>query len=393
MSNIKIHLLGATGSIGTSTLAVLDHFKEIRFSKYCIHSLTANRNTELLMKIASQYTPRAIASVSGVSTNNSFLKEYLGSDSVQNLIINEVSSGDMVLNALVGSSGIRPTLASLDAGADIALANKETLVAAGELIISKEKISKGKIIPVDSEHASAFRILESNQHGNISRLMLTASGGPFFGTPPSEVTNVSIEDVLKHPTWKMGKKISVDSATMMNKAFEIIEAYWLFGLSPECLEVIIHPTSLLHAMVQYEDGFLMGIFSEPDMKIPIQQALSWPEILPSPSKKINFRKEKLISLTSVSRDQHPAVEMAFKVLEAGGTSGAILNAANEVAVDAFLNGKIDFSSILKVSQMALENITIESADTLKAIDKASQSAKIYALELVNDFSKKKVSIK
>ena len=390
MNKVGLHILGATGSIGKSTLEVYAHLNKIGFDKFSLDSVSAKQSKEALQEIVSLYKPRSVALIKSDNVNFDCMNYYSGENAVKDLVEGEVVSGDFVVNALVGASGLRPTLAALELGATVALANKETLVSAGSLVMNKVLSSSGNIIPIDSEHASAFRVLEQGSHGTVSKLILTASGGPFNGRPPCEVGNVSVEEVLRHPTWKMGPKITVDSATMMNKAFEIIEAYWLFNLPMSKIEVVIHPESMLHAMVEYEDGFIFGVLSEPDMRIPIQQSLTWPKSLPSLSKNFNWDSRRRLDWNFLNSSSHPAIKLAHHVLREGGTSGAILNASNEIAVRAYLEGALEYSYIIEISEIALDRVVSVEANFLEDIESAHSEAEKCAIDVIKSKGKNKV---
>lgn len=274
---------------------------------------------------------------------------------------------DIVLSAIVGRAGLEGTWAALAAGKTVALANKETLVIAGPLVMELAKQKGAKIIPVDSEHSALFQILESQPKESVKRVILTASGGPFRTHSPEQLARVTVAEALSHPTWQMGKKITIDSATLMNKALEIIEARWLFDLSPDQIGVIIHPQSVVHGLVEFVDGSVLAQMSPPDMRLPIQLALTWPERRPCIARKLDWSSLVRLEFEPPDLERFPAIGLGIKVATVGGTAGAVLNAANEVAVEAFLRGQLKFSEIVPLCRRALELHPFDAHPTLEQL--------------------------
>lgn len=348
MQKKRVTILGSTGSIGRQALAVLARFPE----RFQVHGLAAGKNLVLLKEQARKFRPEIISiqdpararelekSLPGklkVLTGEEGLNELAGS-----------SRTDLVLSALAGAEGLKPLLQAVEARKNVALANKEPMVMAGKLIMSRARKKGVSIIPVDSEHSAIFQLLARRPRSEIRRVWLSASGGPFLHKKPAELVSVSVSQALRHPTWKMGRKISVDSATLMNKALELLEARWLFGLAPEQLKVIVHPQSIVHSLVEMCDGAMFAHLSIPDMKIPIAFALFYPQRpeleFPAPAlteiSSLNFEKPDLKNF--------PALKLGFVALKAGGTLPAAMNAANETAVAAFLEGRIGFTQIVEI---------------------------------------------
>lgn len=356
----RIALVGSTGSIGTQTVDILAAHPD----RYSTSVLVAGRN---VMKLASQ-ARRLGAKLAIIADSSRYdeLRELLAGTSTR------VAAGasaiaeamerddvDMVVTATVGYSGLEPTIHALRAGKDIALANKETLVVAGELIERLRKQSKSRIIPVDSEHSAIYQSLQGEDPGAVSRLILTASGGPFRGRRRSELAGVTAADALRHPNWKMGAKITVDSATMMNKAFEIIEAKWLFGIAPNRIEAWVHPQSIVHSMVEFRDGAIKAQLGVPDMHIPISYALGMTERFDGVSRPLSIEDMATMTFERPDEDAFPCIGLSHKALSMGGTAPCVINAANEVAVEAFLRGRIPFLEIFNVichTVAALPNI-------------------------------------
>jgi 1-deoxy-D-xylulose-5-phosphate reductoisomerase len=350
-----IAILGSTGSIGTQALEVLDAHPE----KFELEVLTAHSNADLLIAQSLRYRPNAV--VIGHEAHYQKVKDALfdegikvfaGADALCQVV--EMDEIDIVLTALVGYAGLRPTMAAISAGKHIALANKETLVVAGELVTALAKEKGVNIYPVDSEHSAIFQCLVGEFHNPIEKIYLTASGGPFRGKKRDELINVTKAQALKHPNWDMGAKITIDSASMMNKGLEVIEAKWLFGLKADQIDVIVHPQSIVHSIVQFEDGSMKAQMGLPDMKLPIQFALGFPERLRSDFPRFNFMHHPSLTFEQPDRDTFRNLALAFEALEKGGNMPCILNAANEVAVDAFLKDRISF---LAMSDLIAESMT------------------------------------
>ncbi len=352
----KIAVLGSTGSIGVQTLEVVRRNK----TEFDIVAIAANQSHQVMLEQILEFKPELAALQDRNSAEN--LRNSLGSnvdtvvlDGLDGIIKCITESGcDMVLNGMVGISGLIPTLRAIEAGKDIALANKETLVAGGQLVTDFAKKTGVNILPVDSEHSAVFQCIGRTPTPQISRLILTASGGPFRGKTSAQLKKVTPSDALKHPNWNMGKKISVDSATLMNKGLEVIEARWLFGLTPDRIDVVIHPQSIIHSMVEFIDGAVLAQLGQPDMIIPIQYALTYPERMPSGVSRYNPAETGKLEFSKPDLRTFPALGLAYDALESGGTMPAVLNGANEAAVELFLNGTLPFNSIPVVVERVME---------------------------------------
>src|SRR6266540_1742194 len=351
----KLGILGSTGSIGVSTLEIVAAHPD----RFEVVALTAGTNLELLKRQIAEFSPRVVA----VST------EELGRELAEMLPAKrpEILCGvpgliaaatvddiDMVVAAIVGAAGLVPTAAAIKAGKDIALANKETLVTAGRLIMEMVEEQGVKLYPVDSEHSAIFQSLQGHRSEDVKRIILTASGGPFLNYPLEKLTKVSVADALNHPNWSMGRKISIDSATMMNKGLEVIEARWLFDVPPEKIAVNIHPQSIIHSMVEYVDGCVMAQLGVPDMKAPIAYALTYPERVPTGVKPLDLTALTGLSFFNPDHARFPALNLAFRALAGGESLPAVLNAANEVAVEAFLEGRIRFPEIATLIERTMD---------------------------------------
>jgi 1-deoxy-D-xylulose-5-phosphate reductoisomerase len=351
----KLTVLGSTGSIGVSTLEVVAAHRD----RFEITALTGGNNLELLKRQIEEFSPRVAAVISEESAQK--LRKSLRG--VKTEILHGVpgmiaaaaaEDADMVVAAIVGAAGLVPTVAAIRAGKDIALANKETLVTAGRLIMEMVKEHGVKLYPVDSEHSAVFQSLQGHCRDDVKRIILTASGGPFFKYPLAKLAGVSIDDALNHPNWSMGKKITIDSATMMNKGLEVIEARWLFDVPVERISVVIHPQSIIHSMVEYVDGCVMAQLGVPDMKAPIAYALTCPGRVPTGVRGLDLTE--LGSLTFFEPDvaRFPALRLAYRAVEDGESMPAVMNAANEVAVEAFLTGRITFTDIAAVIEKTMD---------------------------------------
>ncbi len=361
-------ILGSTGSIGRSTLEV------VRFSEGALRpwALTAHQSFELLCQQATQFqVPYVVATdpVAARSWDWSLLppctKLLVGSDAVREVVA--AAEVDMVVAAMVGSAGLAGTWAALDAGKPVALANKESLVMAGPLVMQLAAERGVPILPVDSEHSAIFQVLQAGRRDDLARIILTASGGPFRKYTLAEMHQVSVEQALSHPTWRMGKKISIDSATMMNKALEMIEARWLFDLPADQIDVVVHPQSIIHSMVEFRDGSMLAQMSPPDMKLPIQTALTWPSRLPSPARKMDLSQAWKLDFEPPDEERFPALALGREVAAAGGTAGCVLNAANEAAVASFLAKELSFMEIVPATRAVLANHSFESQPTLERL--------------------------
>ena len=351
----RVAILGSTGSIGTQTLDVIRQHPDW----FTVEVLTAQHNWELLVAQALEFKPNAV--VIGNEDHYSKVKEALSGEPVkvfagQNAIaqVVEMDTIDVVLTALVGYAGLIPTVHAIRAGKQISLANKETLVVAGELITALAKQHGVNIYPVDSEHSAIFQCLVGEFHNPIEKIILTASGGPFRGKDKAYLASVTREQALKHPNWDMGAKITIDSASLMNKGLEVIEAKWLFGLKMEQIEVVVHPQSIVHSLVQFEDGSIKAQLGLPDMRIPIQFALSYPDRLKSNFERFNFANYPQLTFEQPDLKTFRNLQLAFDALAAGGNAPCVLNAANEIAVAAFLNKQVGF---LEMSDLIEETLT------------------------------------
>lgn len=351
--NKQLIILGSTGSIGVQALDVA------RLQGYDVLALTADRNVERMEEQIRQFRPRLAALANEQAAAD--LKARVADTATRVLAGGEgvkacaALGGDAtVLNSIVGMAGLEPTLAAIEAGSRIALANKETLVAGGKLVFEKARANGVDILPVDSEHSAIFQALQGmNEKKELKRLILTASGGPFFGKTKDELKSVTLAQALKHPNWSMGAKITVDSATMMNKGLELIEARWLFNVDPQDIEVVIHPQSIIHSMVQFSDGCVMAQLSQPDMRLPIQYALAYPLRLPLPYERLDFIKYSNLTFEKPDRNVFPCLDMAYRASAAGGGMPCVMNAANEKAVRLFMDGKIKFTDIPRIIEQAL----------------------------------------
>ena len=371
-----IAILGSTGSIGTQALDVIEAHPE----HFDLQVITANRSAELLIEQAIKFKPNTVVIVD--ETKFEQVKDalwdhdihvYTGEDALAQVV--ESNEIDTVLTAMVGYAGLRPTLSAIRAKKNIALANKETLVVAGE-IVTKEAMENGvNIYPVDSEHSAIFQCLAGEFHNKIEKIYLTASGGPFRGYSKEQLMEVTKAQALKHPNWEMGAKITIDSATLMNKGLEVIEAKWLFNLKPEQIDVIVHPQSIIHSIVQFEDGSMKAQMGLPDMKLPIQYAFTYPDRISSNFPRFNFLDYPQLTFEKPDQKTFTNLQLAFDVLETGGTAACTLNAANEVAVDAFLNEKIAFLDIPRINAETLKLVEVIQNPTIEdyiSIDKKSR---------------------
>lgn len=363
MAKKRIAILGSTGSIGIQALDIAREHPD----KFSIEILTAGNNTDVLISQAREFNPNSVVIANEdhyEAISNALedldIKVFAGSDAVSQI----VSSGevDMVLNAIVGFAGFEPTIEALKAGKAIALANKESIVVGGELINSMLSVKNVPVIPVDSEHSAIFQCLAGESAEKVEKVYLTASGGPFHGMDLEALELVKPEDALKHPNWEMGAKITIDSATLMNKGLEMIEARWLFGLKPEQIEVVIHPQSVVHSMVQFVDGSVKAQLGRPDMRLPILYALSYPDRLPSKYGRFSITEHSQLSFEQPDLKKFRNLALAFEATQAGGNIPCALNAANEIAVQAFLNRKIGFLQMPAIVEAVMQDISkIEKA--------------------------------
>jgi 1-deoxy-D-xylulose-5-phosphate reductoisomerase len=366
----KVVVLGSTGSIGRNALNVLSDFA----NEFSVFGLSTNTSTDLLEEQIQRFHPQMAA----IADERSF-KAFQKTDETKILFgmegLKKLCSApevDLVINALVGSVGLLPSFEAIKFGKDLAIANKETLVMAGDLLTQKAKEKNVKILPIDSEHSAILQCLLTGKRSEVKRLILTASGGPFLKRKKDDLENIKVKEALSHPTWEMGKKITVDSATLMNKGLEVIEAHWLFDMPADKIAVLIHPQSVVHSMVEFVDGSLIAQMSVPDMRIPIQYALFYPERLPTNNKPLDLTQVKSLTFEEPDQERFPGLKICYQALEMGGTAPAVLNAANEVAVGFFLEEKISFIEICKIVEEILKHHEVmenPNLDDILNIDK------------------------
>ena len=364
----RILILGSTGSIGRNAVEVAAAFPGVLL----VVGLAANRDVPRLIEQAWLLRPRWVVIADREAATSCRPSELppgvellVGSEAIVELAAHpEV---DTILAAILGRAGLESTWAAVSAGKTVALANKETLVVAGPLVMERARQTNALIIPVDSEHSAVFQAIQAGGRPYLRRVILTASGGPFRNYSPEQLAHVTVQEALSHPTWQMGKKITIDSATLMNKALEIIEARWLFDLQPQQIEVVIHPQSVVHALIEFVDGSVLAQLSPPDMRLPIQLALTWPERHPGPAKRLDWSQVLRLEFEPPDFDRFPALQLGMEVARVGGSAGAVLNAANEVAVDAFLRGQIKFCEIVPLCRRALEEHPFEPHPTLEKL--------------------------
>ena len=366
MTKKRLAILGSTGSIGTQALEVVLEQKD----RFEVEVLTAHRNADLLIEQAIAHQPNVV--VIGeeslydkvyAALDAHHIKVYSGAEALSQVV--QMETVDLVLTALVGYAGFIPTLAAIDAGKNIALANKETLVVAGELVTQRAKEKGVNIYPVDSEHSAIFQCLTGEFHNPIEKIILTASGGPFRGMNREDLLKVTKAQALKHPNWDMGAKITIDSASMMNKGLEVIEAKWLFGLKSEQVEVIVHPQSIIHSLVQFQDGSMKAQLGLPDMKLPIQYAMAYPDRLPNKFERFNFLDYPNLTFEQPDLKTFRNLQLAYDALEKGGNAACILNAANEVVVEAFLKEQVGFLQMPEIIEDTLQRCTFVERPSLE----------------------------
>jgi len=372
----RVSILGSTGSVGANTIDLIERDPE----RYQVVALTANRNVEALAAQARRLNP-AVAVVADPDAYGA-LKAALAGTGIEtaagDAAVTEAASRpvDWMMAAIVGAAGLESTLAGVRQGAIVGLANKETLVCAGDLFMGEIDKRNATLVPVDSEHSAIFQVFETDHARHVERIILTASGGPFRTLTRGQMADVTPEQAVAHPNWDMGAKISVDSATMMNKGLEVIEAHHLFPVSGEQIEIVVHPQSVIHSMVEYVDGSVLAQLGTPDMRTPIAYALGWPERMAAPSARLDFETLGPLTFESPDPEQFPALRLARAALEAGGAAPAILNAANEVAVRGFLDGAIAFLGITQVVEACLERLparAIASIEDVRAVDAETRS--------------------
>jgi 1-deoxy-D-xylulose-5-phosphate reductoisomerase len=378
----KVLVLGSTGSIGINTLNVIKKHSD----KFSVSALTINTRIDLLKPQIQEFKPDF-----AVVTNESAAEKLRGDKAIKCKILSGVeglayaatdSEYDILLGAMVGFAGLLPTIEAVKRGKRIALANKETLVVAGELITKLCKEHKAEITPVDSEHSAIYQCLVGEKVEQVQKLILTASGGPFFKRGKSELNKVTVKEALAHPNWKMGNKITIDSASLMNKGLEVIEAHWLFGLPKEKITVVVHPQSIIHSMIEFVDGSIKAQLGVPDMRLPIQYALSFPERLENDFPRINMTEVKELTFFEPDMQKFQCLKLAFDALTLEGTAPCILNAANEVAVEGFLKGKITFSKIPTIINKALEKIENHRSPDLETIIECDKKTRNFAKNLL-----------
>ncbi len=382
MKRKRVVVLGATGSIGESSLKVARDIPD----RMEIVGLAANSNAEKLAAAANAVRAAAVCLTD--SSKIDILRKALNYEpkilsGEEGLCeISTMAEADMVLIAIVGTAGLRPALAAIEAGKDLAVASKEILVMAGEKVMEAARQKGVHVLPVDSEHNAIFQCLDGRT-SEVRRIILTASGGPFRNTPANEFANISVEQALKHPTWNMGPKITIDSATLFNKGLEMIEAHWLFGVGMDRVEVVIHPQSIVHSMVEFADGSTLAQLSYSDMCFPIQYAVTWPDRVPNSLPPLDFAKVSRLEFFEPRYPDFPALDLARKAGSVGGTLPAVLNAANEIAVESFLNRRTDFPSISRIVSQVMDNHTSVAHPDLDAILRADQWARAEARGLIS----------
>ncbi len=379
----RIAIFGSTGSIGTQALDVI----EANPGQFSAEVLTAHTNDELLIQQALKYKPNIV--VIGDEKKYAGVKEALAATNTKvfagEKALDEVASMDcfdLMLAAIVGYAGLRPTMKAIGNGKAIALANKETLVVAGDIMMKKAVENRAPIIPVDSEHSAIFQCLVGETRNRIEKIILTASGGPFLGRKPNYLVNVKREHALQHPNWTMGAKITIDSATLMNKGLEMIEAKWLFNLKPEQIQVVIHPQSIIHSMVQFEDGSIKAQMGLPDMKLPIQYALAFPKRMKNDLPRYDFRKVSALNFEEPDVKTFRNLVLATEALYKGGNLPCIMNAANEIAVYAFLRNRINFLDMTDVIEKTMQSISFIEKPTLEEYFESDGEARNFAADLI-----------
>ena len=379
----RIAVLGSTGSIGCNTLDVVEHLGQ----GYRITALSGHTQADKLVEQARRHRPAAVAvtdpetaAAVGPVLRDLGAAVLSGPDGLVELV--RRADVDVVVAAVVGAAGLPAALATVEAGKTLALANKESLVCAGSLLMPLARAKGVAILPVDSEHSAVFQAMQCGRAHEVKRVILTASGGPFRTASAERIENATVADALNHPTWKMGGKITIDSATMFNKALELIEACWLFDLPADRIEVVVHPESVVHSMVEFVDGSVLAQLSPPDMRTPIQYALTYPERVSGPSKRLDLTEAFSLRFEPPDFDRFPALSMAYEVARAGGTAGVVLNAANEAAVAAFLGGSIRFGEISRLVRLTLDRHAVQAGPSLDELMRADQWARDTVAEAV-----------
>lgn len=381
----RIAILGSTGSIGRSALQVIEQFP----NRFQVVALAAGRNVDLLIEQIQRFRPKVAAVLDQELANDLAsrlpadigVEVFAGSQGYQNIA--NCTDADMVLSSMVGAAGLIPTLSAIRAGKDVALANKETLVMAGALVMEEVRRYQIRLLPVDSEHNAIFQALEGHRREDLKRILLTASGGPFLNLPKEQLESVTPAQALNHPNWEMGAKITIDSATMMNKGLEVIEAKWLFDLAVEKIDVHIHPQSIVHSMVEYVDGSVIAQLGMPDMRVPIAYALAYPERLKLDLPTLDLFSVQTLTFQEPDLGRYPCLDLAFNACKAGGTMPAVLNASNEVAVQAFLDKRIPFLGIARLVDKVMQEHELAPAKELEAILAADTWARRRAEAIIN----------
>ncbi len=379
-----VAILGSTGSIGTQALEVIEAHPE----KFSVEVLTAQKNADLLIQQALQFNPNAVVIVDESQYTkvkdalfDAGIKVYAGEESLCQIVQSE--SIDIVLTALVGFSGLKPTVAAIEAKKQIALANKETLVVAGKIITQLAKENGVNLYPVDSEHSAIFQCLAGEWHNPIEKIILTASGGPFRGKTIEDLKGIRKEQALKHPNWSMGAKITIDSSTLMNKGLEVIEAQWLFDLQPHQIDVIVHPQSIIHSLVQFQDGSLKAQLGLPDMKLPIQYALGYPQRLPADFTRFHFAQFPNLTFEAPDKETFRCLQLAYDAMSEGGSLPCVMNAANEIAVALFLQDKIGYLEIAQLVESVMKHHTLIENPTLNDLFQTDHWSREAAMRLAN----------
>ena len=377
----KIALLGATGSIGVNALKCIDNAAD----EFDVVALTTHSHVELLLQQTARYHPgivaitgRDISDAARLEFENLGARVMLGGHALSDLAAQ--ADYDMLVNALVGAAGFLPTLAALDRSADIALANKETLVIGGSIVMQRVRETGVALLPIDSEHSAIFQSLMGENYDDIEEILLTASGGPFRNLPKEDFENITVEQALNHPNWNMGKKITIDSATMMNKGLEVIEAFWLFGVGIDKIRVVIHPQSIIHSMVAFHDGAIKAQLGAPDMRVPIQLAMTYPRRAASNFPRLDWGHLKQLTFETPDVSKFRCLALAFEALRAGGTAPAVMNAANEIAVAKFLDRRIRFVQIAEIIEKTLEAHNPASTPDVETLLEADHWARRFAEE-------------
>ncbi|HAW96498.1 MAG: 1-deoxy-D-xylulose-5-phosphate reductoisomerase [Phycisphaerae bacterium] len=384
----RIIILGSTGSVGVNTIEVVEHLNQIGPRRFEIIGLAAGTRLDALAAQAETLGVRHVASPDAdakAHLGDRVEHVHVGDDAAVEMLHQIARPGDLVIGAIVGAAGIKPSIAALELGCDLALANKESLVAAGPLALEAAERSGAKIIPVDSEHSAVFQCLHAGRSDReVAKVVLTASGGPFRTWSRDRMRSANVSEALNHPTWSMGSKVTIDSASLMNKGLELIEAHWLFGLGSDRLDAVFHPQSIVHSFVEFTDHAVIAQLSPPDMKLPIQYAISWPDRLAGSASRTDFSSLSDLHFESIDKERFPAIEMALEVIDRPSGAGAIFNAANEVAVARFLEERIPFGAIIDTVKATLERLDpgeITSLEDVLEIDRETRRVAAEILEV------------